>query len=72
MQIVPDLKADTAIKVVKEQLSYQSDIQSDDSTTYKKLNEVVQVASGTGDQAGRSSESTSVGTYLHRQRKFMI
>ena len=42
MQILPDLKADTATKVVEEQLSYQSDIQIDDSTTYKKLNEVVQ------------------------------
>jgi len=42
MQIVPDLKADTATKVIKERVVYQSDIRSDDSTTYKKLNEVVQ------------------------------
>jgi transposase-like protein len=42
MQIVADLKADTATKIVKEQVDCQSDIQSDDSTTYKKLNEVVQ------------------------------
>jgi hypothetical protein len=42
MQIVPDLKADTATKVVKEQVNVQSDIQSDDSTTYKKLNQVLQ------------------------------
>jgi hypothetical protein len=42
MQVVNDLKADTAAKVVKEQLDYLSDIQSDDSTTYKKLNKVVQ------------------------------
>jgi len=41
MQIVPDLKADTAIEIVKEQIDYQSEIQSDDSTTYKKLSQVV-------------------------------
>jgi hypothetical protein len=41
MQVVPDLKADTATQIVKKQIDYQSDIQSDDSTTYKKLNEVV-------------------------------
>jgi len=41
MQLVPDLKADTAAKIVKEQVDYQSDIQSDDLTTYKKLNECV-------------------------------
>jgi hypothetical protein len=41
MQIVPDLKADTATKIVKEQVDYMSDIQSDDSTTYKNLNKVV-------------------------------
>jgi len=42
MQIVPDLNADTATKIVKEQIDYHSDIKSDDSTTYKKLNKVVQ------------------------------
>ena len=43
MQVVDDLKADTATKIVKEQVDYQSDIQSDDSTTYKKLNDVVKL-----------------------------
>ena len=43
MQVVDDLKADTAKKIVKEQVDYQSDIQSDDSTTYKKLNDVVKL-----------------------------
>jgi transposase-like protein len=42
MQGVPDLKADTATKIVREQVDNQADIQSDDSTTYKKLNQVVQ------------------------------
>jgi hypothetical protein len=42
MQLVPDLKADTAKKIVEKQINYQSDIQSDDSTTYNKLKEVVQ------------------------------
>jgi transposase-like protein len=42
MQVVPDLKADTATEIVKEQVDYQSDIQSDDSTAYKKLNKVVE------------------------------
>jgi hypothetical protein len=42
MQLVPDLKADTAMEVVKEQISHQSEIQSDDSTTYKKLIQVVE------------------------------
>ncbi|MCL2132677.1 MAG: IS1595 family transposase, partial [Lentimicrobiaceae bacterium] len=42
MQVVPDLKADTATQIVKKQVDYQSDIHSDDSTTYKKLNNVVQ------------------------------
>ena len=41
MQIVPDLKADTATQIVKEQVDYQSEIQSDDSTTYKKLSQAV-------------------------------
>ena len=42
MRLVPDLKADNAAGIVREQVCYQSDIQSDDSTTYKKLNKVVQ------------------------------
>jgi uncharacterized membrane protein YqiK len=37
IQIVPDLKEDTAAKTAKEQVDYQSEIQSDDSTTYKKI-----------------------------------
>jgi hypothetical protein len=42
MQLVLDLKADTATRIVKEQIDYQSEIQSDDSTTYKKLTQVVE------------------------------
>ena len=42
MRTVPDLKADTATETVREQVDYQSEIQSDDSTSYKKLNEAVQ------------------------------
>ena len=42
MRVVPDLKADTATETVREQIDYQSEIQSDDSTSYKKLNEAVQ------------------------------
>ena len=42
MQIVPDLKANTATKIVKGRVDYKSDIQSDDSTAYKKLGEVVE------------------------------
>jgi hypothetical protein len=42
MKVVPDLKADTATEIVKEQVDYQSGIQSDDSTTYKKLNKVAE------------------------------
>jgi hypothetical protein len=42
MQVVPDLKADTATETVKEQVDYQSGIQSDNSTAYKKLNRVVE------------------------------
>jgi hypothetical protein len=42
MQVLNDLKADTATKVVKEQVDYLSDIQSDDSTSYRKLREVVE------------------------------
>ena len=42
MKVVPDLKAHTATQIVIKQIDNQSDIQSDDSTTYKKLNEVVQ------------------------------
>lgn len=41
MQVVPDLKADTATEIVKEKIDYQSEIQSDDSTTYKKFEQVV-------------------------------
>ena len=42
MQVVPDLNADTATKIVKERFDYKSDIKGDDSNTYKKLNEFVQ------------------------------
>jgi hypothetical protein len=42
MKIVPDLKADTATTIVREQIDPQSEIQSDDSTTYKKLKDAVQ------------------------------
>ena len=42
MQVVPDLKSDTAAEIVKERVDYQSEIQSDDSTTYKKLEQVVE------------------------------
>ena len=41
MQVVPDLKAGTATQIVKEKIDYQSAIQGDDSTTYKKLNDAV-------------------------------
>jgi hypothetical protein len=42
MQIVPDLKADTATEIVKKHIDYQSEIQSDDSTTYRKFKQVLQ------------------------------
>jgi len=41
MQIVPDLQSYTAKKVVEKDVAFNSEIQSDDSTTYKKLNKVV-------------------------------
>jgi hypothetical protein len=42
MQVVPDLKADTAAETVKKRVDYLSEIQSDDSTTYTKLKQVVE------------------------------
>jgi hypothetical protein len=41
MRIVTDLKADTAAKVVKEQIDSQAELTTDDSTTYKALKEHV-------------------------------
>ena len=62
MQIVPDLKADTASGVVKEQVDYQSDIQSDDSTSYKKLNKVVKSHQA---QAIKTEELPKVLPWVH-------
>jgi len=41
MHVVTDLKADTAAEIVKELIDCQAEIQSDDSTTYEKLDTVV-------------------------------
>jgi transposase-like protein len=41
MQIVNDLKANTAAKVVKEQIDSQAELTTDDSTSYKKLGQQV-------------------------------
>jgi hypothetical protein len=41
MQIVTDLKADTAAKVVEEQIDSEAELTTDDSTTYKKLGQHV-------------------------------
>jgi len=42
MQVVPDLKADTALEVVKEQIDSKVELTTDDSKTYCKLNQAVE------------------------------
>jgi transposase-like protein len=41
MQVVKDLKADTAAKVVREQIDARAELTTDDSTSYKKLGQHV-------------------------------
>lgn len=41
MQVVPDLKANTALEIVKEQIDSKAELSTDDSKTYYKLNQAV-------------------------------
>lgn len=41
MQVVPDLKAETAADIVRESVDAEVELTSDDSTTYKKLDRLV-------------------------------
>jgi transposase-like protein len=41
MIIIDDLKADTVTKIVKEQVEAEAELTTDDSTSYKKLKQVV-------------------------------
>lgn len=38
MQVVPDLKADTAVEIIKEQIDSKAELMTDDSKTYYMLN----------------------------------
>jgi transposase-like protein len=41
MQVVPDLKANTAVEIIKEQIDSKAELTTDDSKTYYKLKQVV-------------------------------
>ena len=42
MQVVPDLKADTAVEIVKEQIDSTAELTTDDSKTFYKLKQAVE------------------------------
>jgi ISXO2-like transposase domain len=43
MQVVPDLKADTAVEIVKEQIDSKAELTTDDSKTFYRLHQAVEV-----------------------------
>lgn len=69
MQVVPDLKADTAVEIVKEQIDSTAELTTDDSKTFYKLKQAVGSHKAQVIKPEDLQKDSSMGTYQYSKRK---